>query len=183
MSSEEKAIGIIFDHGRLRSKSGPGMNDTFIHFSLWIFVVVKTARDRNTRYCKIRVYMNFFESVFFFLEISKHCENGNIFIFCLLFLDLQGPWKCRRKKNLCRFSLLISRWLPLLNYFYLIPLFSYSPCRSLQSFKAKLRVTLSVKLSLGTLAESPCLYWSSSKIVVQSVVTGLVASVTPGHLL
>lgn len=29
----------------LRSKSGPGMNDTFIHFSVWIFVVVETAKE------------------------------------------------------------------------------------------------------------------------------------------
>ena len=147
MWSEEKAIWIIFNHGRLRSKSGPGMNDTFIHFLVWIFVVVKTAKEIGILDIAKLGSIGISLKVLFLKKISKYCENGNIFIFCLLFLDLQGPWKCKSKKSLCHFSLLISKWLPLLNYFYLIPLFFYSPCCNLQSFKAKLRLTLSVKLS------------------------------------
>lgn len=33
------------DHGSLRRKSGPGINDDFVHFWVWIFVVVKAAKE------------------------------------------------------------------------------------------------------------------------------------------
>lgn len=41
-------------------------------------------------------------------EFFKHCKNGNIFVFRFLFLDLQGPRKCRIRESPCSFSLLIA---------------------------------------------------------------------------
>ena len=121
-------------------------------FSMDICCGKNNKGDRNTRYCKLGS-IGISLKVLFFFKISKYCEKGNIFIFCLLFLDLQGPWKCKSKKNLCRFNLLISKWLPLLNYFYLIPLLLFP---MLQSAILQSQVMVnSLSEAISTLAEIP----------------------------